>query len=43
MEKLYDGPTTAKLGTKKKPAIVRVQTDYVLWMKGLMIVTFCIF
>ena len=27
MEKLYDGPKTAKLGTIKKPAIVRVQTE----------------
>ena len=27
MEKLYDGPKKAKLGTKKKPAIVRVQTE----------------
>ena len=27
MEKLFDGPKTAKLGTKKKPAVVRVQTE----------------
>ena len=27
MEKLFDGPKKAKLGTKKKPAIVRVQTE----------------
>ena len=27
MEKLFDGQKTAKLGTKKRPAIVRVQTE----------------
>ena len=27
MEKLYDGPKKAKLGTQKRPAVVRVQTE----------------
>jgi len=27
MEKIFDGQKTAKLGTKKKPAVVRVQTE----------------
>ena len=27
MGKLFDGQKTAKLGTKKRPAIVRVQTE----------------
>ena len=27
MEKMYDGPKTAKLGTKKRPAVVTVQTE----------------
>ena len=27
MIKQFDGKTTAKLGTKKKPAVVRVQTE----------------
>ena len=27
MEKTYDGPKTAKLGTKKRPAVVTVQTE----------------
>ena len=27
MGKLFDGPKTAKLGTKKRPAVVRVQTE----------------
>ena len=27
MVKLFNGPKTAKLGTKKRPAIVRVQTE----------------
>ncbi|HIJ41028.1 MAG TPA: hypothetical protein HPP90_08125 [Deltaproteobacteria bacterium] len=27
MEKMFDGKKTAKLGTKKKPAVVRVQTE----------------
>ena len=27
MEKIFDGKKTAKLGTKKKPAVVEVQTE----------------
>jgi SWIM/SEC-C metal-binding protein len=27
MEKIFDGKKTAKLGTKKKPAVVKVQTE----------------
>ncbi|MFC1512206.1 PBPRA1643 family SWIM/SEC-C metal-binding motif protein [Candidatus Latescibacterota bacterium] len=27
MGKTYDGPKTAKLGTKKRPAVVNVQTE----------------
>ena len=27
MEKIYDGQKTAKLGTKKRPAVVNVQTE----------------
>jgi SWIM/SEC-C metal-binding protein len=27
MEKIFDGKKTARLGTKKKPAVVKVQTE----------------
>lgn len=27
MEKIFDGKKTAKLGTKKKPAVINVQTE----------------